>query len=389
MRSSSLTTLYKNYRTQMAGLTAQMWQAKCYEEQGKIGEAIGIYKSLLDQPDPRLRPLQRFVGYFYIVALSKRKDHALAADEAVRLAGDLLHAARSAFPEGLGVLLELAKNIDAQMAESTDRRPSAAGHQEDRRRGLAGCPLHFAVQGRGPGPAEEVQADGGRQGRGACQADLRRRLWARPTTPSPRATGSGPSSCSRRPIRKVDPRRDIDKANRAQVQPGILLLHEQAILRSQRPGRAHRPALSPGGAFPEGHRDRHAGPGRCLQRLHRGRPLGADLERLIDLAKYTAATWPDREQGDDAHMNLGLIYQGRGQYDQAITEFAAVRERSPKKIEAQTRLGGAHWAKSRMLDRRGDKEKAAAAEAKLGDRPARQVAEDPTKPPATGPPTQD
>ena len=85
-----------------------------------------------------------------------------------------------------------------------------------------------------------------------------------------------------------------------------------------------------------------------------------DLERLIDLAKYTAATWPDREQGDDAHLNLGMIYQGRGQYDQAIAEFAAVRDRSPKKLEAQTRLGAAHWAKSRMLDRRGDKEKAAA-----------------------------
>jgi tetratricopeptide (TPR) repeat protein len=34
--------LYKDYRTQMVGLTAQMWQAKCYEEQGKIDEAIGI-----------------------------------------------------------------------------------------------------------------------------------------------------------------------------------------------------------------------------------------------------------------------------------------------------------------------------------------------------------
>ena len=55
-----------------------------------------------------------------------------------------------------------------------------------------------------------------------------------------------------------------------------------------------------------------------------------------------------------------MIYQGRGQYDQAIAEFAAVRDRSPKQIEAQTRLGAAHWAKSRMLDRRGDKEKAAA-----------------------------
>ena len=48
----------------------------------------------------------------------------------------------------------------------------------------------------------------------------------------------------------------------------------------------------------------------------------SDLERLIDLARYTAETWPDREQGDDARLNLGQIYQGRGQYDQAI---AAVR----------------------------------------------------------------
>jgi tetratricopeptide (TPR) repeat protein len=85
----------------------------------------------------------------------------------------------------------------------------------------------------------------------------------------------------------------------------------------------------------------------------------ADLERLIDLARYTATTWPEREQGDDAHLNLGQIYQGRGQYDEAIAEFSAVRPRSPKKTEAETRLGGAHWAKSRLLDRRADKNQAA------------------------------
>ena len=113
--------LYKNYRTQMAGLTAQMWQAKCYEEQGKIGEAIGLYKVLLDQPDPRLRPLQRIVGYFHIVALAKRKDHALAADEAVRWLDKYNRRDERLSQEGLGVLLELAKNIDAQMAESTDK----------------------------------------------------------------------------------------------------------------------------------------------------------------------------------------------------------------------------------------------------------------------------
>ncbi len=38
----------------------------------------------------------------------------------------------------------------------------------------------------------------------------------------------------------------------------------------------------------------------------------SDLDRLINLATYTAETWPDKEEGDDARMNLGQIYAGHG-----------------------------------------------------------------------------
>src|SRR6202000_435946 len=55
--------LYKAHRERWPGLTAQMWQAKCYEEKGELGPAIGLYKQLLEHSDPRLRPLQRHVGY--------------------------------------------------------------------------------------------------------------------------------------------------------------------------------------------------------------------------------------------------------------------------------------------------------------------------------------
>ena len=82
----------------------------------------------------------------------------------------------------------------------------------------------------------------------------------------------------------------------------------------------------------------------------------------IDIVGATAPeTWPDREEGDDARLNLGQICLGRGQYDQAIAALESVRRRSSKWLDAQTRLGGAHWAKSRVLDRKGDA-KAAAAE---------------------------
>ena len=350
--------LYKNYRTQMAGLTAQMWQAKCYEEQGKIGEAIGIYKSLLDQPDPRLRPLQRFVGYFYIVALSKRKDHALAADEAVRWLEKYTRREERRSPEGLGVLLELARNLDAQMAENTDKaerqqaskkiveavsqvvrytspyknealallkkyKPSSAAKSED----LAKLSYDDAV-----GQADEAIAS---------------RDWERAIALLKAAD------------RKVDSRCDFERANRARYNLAFCYFmnkqyYESNVLAEHIARRYPQAGLAPKAteigmqALAEAY--------NAYTEVDRS----ADLERLIDLAKYTTETWPDREQGNDAHMNLGLIYQGRGQYDQAIAEFAAVRDRSPKKIEAKTRLGGAHWAKSRMLDRRGEKEKATA-----------------------------
>ncbi len=80
----------------------------------------------------------------------------------------------------------------------------------------------------------------------------------------------------------------------------------------------------------------------------------SDIDRLVELARYTAETWPDREEGDDARLNLGQISLGRGQYDQAIAAFESVRRRSSKWLEAQTRLGGAHWAKSRAFERQGN-----------------------------------
>jgi tetratricopeptide (TPR) repeat protein len=350
--------LYKDYRTQMAGLTAQMWQAKCFEEQGKIGEAIGIYKSLLDQPDPRLRPLQRFVGYFHIVALSERKDHALAADEAVRWLEKYNRREERRSQEGLGVLLELAKNIDAQMAQSTDRneKQQAAKKIVDAVSQVVRFTSPFKNEALGllkkykpsaAAKAEELAKLSYDDAVGQADLAIAAHDWERAI------------ALFKAAIRKVDPRREIDKTNQARYNLSFCYYmnkqyYESNVLAEHLARRYPQGGLSP--------KATEIGMQALAEAYNTYTDFdrASDLERLIDLAKYTALTWPDREQGDDAHMNLGLIYQGRGQYDQAISEFAAVRPRSPKAIEAQTRLGGAHWAKSRMLDRRGDKDKAAA-----------------------------
>ncbi len=73
----------------------------------------------------------------------------------------------------------------------------------------------------------------------------------------------------------------------------------------------------------------------------------SDLNHLIDLAKYTAATWPDKEQGDGARINLGQIYLGMGQYDKAIAVLSSVRQRSRDWASARTAWGRALGEKSR------------------------------------------
>jgi tetratricopeptide (TPR) repeat protein len=350
--------LYKAHRTQMAGVAAQMWQAKCYEEQGKIGEAIGTYKSLLEQTDPRLRPLQRFVGYFYIVALSKRKEYALAADEAVRWLEKYNRREERRSKEGLGVWLELAKNLDAQVTESTSKneRQAAAKRITEavsqvvrytspyKNDALALLKKYKPNSGVKLEDLAKLSYD---DAVGQADQAIASRDWDRAI------------ALLKAAIRKVDPVRDVDKANRARYNLAFCFymnqqFYEADVLAEHLARRYPQGGLSPK-AIEIGMQSL-ADAYNTYTEIDRA----GDLERLIDLAKYAAATWPDREQGDEAHMNLGLIYQGRGQYDQAIAEFAAVRSRAPKKIEAQTRLGSAHWAKSRMLDRSGEKDQAAA-----------------------------
>src|SRR5258705_10449237 len=92
---------------------------------------------------------------------------------------------------------------------------------------------------------------------------------------------------------------------------------------------------------------------------------GSDLNRLIELAPYTAETWPDNEQGDGARMVLGQVYHGFGQYPKAIAAYDSVRSNSAKWIEAQTRVGASHWEQSKVLRGGGKPESEQEADAQV------------------------
>jgi cellulose synthase operon protein C len=343
--------LYKNHREQWGGLTARMWQGKCYEEQGEIGPAIAVYKELMGHTDPKLRQLQRNVGYFYIVALGRRQQYALAADEASRWLGMYNRREERRSSEGLGVSIEYAKDLDAQVN-------GLAGKERERAIKLIIDSVSEIVRYSSPYKkdalallkkykrtaalkAEEIANLTYEDAFGKADEAIGAHEWERAITLLKAA------------IRKADPVRNIEKANLARYHLAFCYYmnkqyYEADVLAEHLARR-----------YPHGGSSAMATP-IAMQALvdaynaYAEFDRQSDLERFVNLADYTAKTWPDREEGDAARMNLAQVYLGRGQYDQALAVLTDVRRRSRHWIDAQNRLGAVHWAKSRDLERRSD-----------------------------------
>lgn len=353
-----------NYRRHIAGLTAQMWRAKSYEEQGKIGEAIGLYQQLLNQSAPELRDLRRHVHYFYIVALAKRKQYALAADEAARWLQTYNRGEERRSLEGLGVLLELAKSLDAQINDQTppnDRKQSASRITEA---------LSHVVRLSSPYKTEALDLLRKYKPSATIEAqELSRLSFDEALTQGEEAVAAHEwqraDALLRTAITKGDPRRDIDKINLARYNLAYTYLMDkryyEANVLAEHLARQH-PGWDRAASASTIAREALIDAYNTYTKVDRA----ADLNRFVALAEYTAQTWPNREEGDDARIALGQVYLGRGEYDRAIEAFTSVRDQSTRKFEARGRLGAAHWTKSRALERRGDaSKKEAEAEASL------------------------
>jgi cellulose synthase operon protein C len=356
--------LFKSYRTQRGGLAAQMWQGKCFEErggEGDLGKAIGIYNDLLGHPDPRLRPFQRHVGYFKIVALGKRKEYALAADESVRWlqannTPDLLRS-----KEGLGVQLELAKDVIAQLPEIKNEADHAAAMKR------ITDSLGTVVRYSSPFKAEALKLlKEYKPNAAASAAEVSRLNYDDALAQGEQALAAHEwnraGALLRQAIRRADAARDVEKTNYARYNLAFVnymdkRYYEAAVLAEHLARRYPRAGLAAKSA--------EIGMASLAEAYNTYVEVDrtSDLTHLVDLANYTAATFPELEQGDTARMTLGQIYHGTGRYTKAIETYEAVRPKSARRVEARTRAGASHWQYSQALRASG---KTTEADAEVG-----------------------
>jgi len=109
--ASAFEQLHTKYRSQIGGLYAQLWRAKCLEETGNIRKALDVYNELLQHsdPPPTLRTLQDRARHFRLICLNhdQRKEYLLViheAEEWLETAQD-----RPKTSTGLGIRWELAR----------------------------------------------------------------------------------------------------------------------------------------------------------------------------------------------------------------------------------------------------------------------------------------
>ena len=357
------TDFNNRYRTMIAGFTARMWEGKCFEEMGKLGEATGIYKELLDNTDPNLRPLQRQVAFFRIIVTGKRKEYARAADECVEWLRNFPKDRRSY--ESMGVQLELAKNIIAQL-------PGVEGPDRDKALRVATDSLTEVVHVVSPFKPEALALLQKYKPNAALSAaDISKLSYDDALAQAGQAMSTlayeNAISLLKHAIAKVGPTRDTAKLNLARymlAQADLMTkkYYEAAVIAEHVARHYPRDPWGPKAA--------QLGL-QAIVDAYGTFTLGsrtADLDRLYDLARYTAATWPETNEGDAGRQMVGQIAIGRGQYAEAIAAFDAVRPVSSSWISAQNSCGEAHWQLSLTLRDKGNVKEAEAEVQKAMDK---------------------
>lgn len=108
--------IHTSYRSMIGGLLARLWQGKCLEEQGAIGEALGIYGELLKHSggSPSMNALQAKAQQFQLICYnhSSKNEFRLVNQLAAAWLGDDANRRAKSSETGKGIEWEQARALE-------------------------------------------------------------------------------------------------------------------------------------------------------------------------------------------------------------------------------------------------------------------------------------
>jgi hypothetical protein len=121
--SEEFRKIHEEYRTWIGGLTARLWQGRCFEELDDVSTALGIYSELLAKKIADIREFQAKATRFKFICLNheKKKDYEIVINKAGEWLTDKGNSARS--EDGVGIRWQKARAHDLFGHEMGDENP--------------------------------------------------------------------------------------------------------------------------------------------------------------------------------------------------------------------------------------------------------------------------
>ena len=365
--------MHQRYRSQLGGLHARAWQGKCFEEQGDLQKALGIYNELLDHPgdDPLLQSLKSQTLLFKMICLHSRSDYQLIVD----LAEEWLkkNSADSKTTVGLGIQWEQARaleslgdnrNLAKPEQERFWRQARTTAQQINRYPGEykdISLSMMQRVQvklgGKERKPDDFETAYGlGRQSFNTSQ-DLKkeldsavksqqpaeeitrlRQLWSNELNDAAKNFELAMQLMNRR-----DNPKDVSTARlmlaytnfylRRNYEAAILAQFVARTTNDEEGSVALDAAYMAMAAYVQAYNDNKVEPDRKQD----------EMRLIIKAANLIASRWPESDKANEARMILGRMYTTAKKPVEAAEWFTKVPESDGKYPEAQLAAGQAYW----------------------------------------------
>jgi cellulose synthase operon protein C len=362
--------IHQKYRSQIAGLHARMWQAKCFEEQDDIRKALGIYNEILEHPGRSLQDLKDRVLWFRLICLNhdERQDYQLVIDEATAWRNDA--AARVRTDVGLGIQYELARALESLAGQRTTPEATASNL---RSQSLS----HVRAINRYPGPLKAVS--------GAMIQRLMVALNREPGDPQDFDTAYGTATLLLEDIKKLnaqieqaqaqgdtkvaqeaqqtllatagemtrmfdlalklaDARTDPEQINIARFRLAYAYFIQQKYLEAgvvadyiarkfaeSQPEVAVESAYIALAAFDRVFSDADA------------QDRDFEMQQVLDTAQLIIDTWPESDRAIDARTAVARIYRQADEPQKAADWYSKVPETAQQYASAQLSAGQSYW----------------------------------------------
>lgn len=373
--------IHKRYRSQLGGLYARTWQGKCYEEQGDIVRALGIYKELLGHPgqsDSMIR-LQDQVRHFELICLNhpSRKDHQLVVDKATEWLADA-KGGRKFSQQSLGIRWEQALAWEA-LASARELT------QDNRNRLLNQAISAVRTVKRYPGELQNLatfkERDLTVQLKGAGAADepqdfdtafsLASELVTKKTKELLDQLQAAKSSGKKEQIQQVEqelkthleqttgllkialrtadektPINDLNRAryflayvhmlSRNNYEAAILAQYVAQYYGKDNPVQAQDAAYMAMAAFVQAFND--------AEKAGRRTELDVAVAQMTGMADYLVKQWPTSDRAMDARLQMAAVSGQLKKHDESAKWYVQIPDSSPRYTDSQTRAGQAYWA---------------------------------------------